>query len=261
MKISSWNINSVNARLEHLLSWLKEENPDIALLQELKCVEEAFPHEPIEDLGYNIAINGQKTYNGVAILSKYPLSDIIRTFPNNPISNEARYIEAMVNIGSSAFKIASVYVPNGQDLTSTKYKIKLEFLSALESYYKSLLIPEEKIIIAGDFNVALSEIDVYYSLPNDSICFSLDEKKSLRKLTSIGLHDCFRILNPTESGYTWWDYRANSFNKNNGMRIDYIFCSSDAMQNVTQCFAAKYLRGLTKASDHIPVSIIFNQAP
>lgn len=259
MKISSWNVNSVNARLEHLVDWLKEEKPDIVLLQELKCVEEAFPHEAIEDLGYNIAISGQKTYNGVAILSKHPLSDIIKTFPNNPISNEARYIEAMVNIESCAFRIASVYVPNGQDLTSTKYKIKLEFLSALEGYYKSLLIPEEKIIIAGDFNIAFSEIDVYDSLPNDSICFSLDERKALRKFLSIGLYDGFRALNPSDSGYTWWDYRANSFNKNHGIRIDYIFCSLGAMQNINQCFTSKHLRGLTKASDHIPVNIIFNE--
>lgn len=259
MKISSWNINSVNARLEHLLAWLKEEKPDVALLQELKCIEEAFPREAIEDLGYNIAINGQKTYNGVAILSKYPLNDITKTFSNNPTSDEARYIEAIVNVDSYAFRVASVYVPNGQILTSTKYKIKLKFLSALEDYYKSLLIPEEKIIIAGDFNVALSEIDAYDSLTNDSICFSLNERKSLRKFMSIGLYDCFRILNPDDPGHTWWDYRNNSFNKNYGMRIDYIFCSSDAIQNVNKCSTSKYLRGLTKASDHIPVNIILNE--
>ena len=130
MRIATWNVNSVNARLEHLLAWLKEEKPDVALLQELKCLSEAFPYGQIEDLGYNIAVHGQKTYNGVAILSKMPLSDVITDFPNNPVNEEARYIEALVNLPGSAIRVASVYVPNGQSLDSEKYWIKLEFLEA-----------------------------------------------------------------------------------------------------------------------------------
>jgi exodeoxyribonuclease-3 len=259
LKIATWNVNSVNARLAHLLTWLEEERPDVVLLQELKCQTEAFPTTEIEDLGYNIAICGQKTYNGVAILSKMPLSDIITSFPNNPIPDEARYIEALVNLPGSAIRVASVYVPNGQSIFSEKYEIKLKFLESLEQYYHSLLKLEEVIIIGGDFNVALLDIDVYDPLAlNDSICFSLKERQILRKFISIGLIDSYRMNNLMEEGFTWWDYRANSFNKNNGLRIDYIFCSLEAAQINTGCSVVKALRAKEKASDHAPVIAEFD---
>lgn len=261
MKIATWNLNSVKARLEILLNWLKDEQPDVVLLQELKCQTEAFPFQYIEDLGYNIAVQGQKTYNGVAILSKYPLSDIIVNFPDNPIPNEARYIEAIVNLRHSALRVASVYVPNGQEVFTDKYNVKIKFLTALSDYYKFLRDVEENLLIGGDFNIALNDIDVYNaSRLENSICFSLEERQVLRKFLSIGLNDCFRSLNIKEEGFTWWDYRANAFNKNHGMRIDYIFCSAKLMQNIERCFVSKSLREVEKASDHIPVSIILNDA-
>lgn len=259
MKISTWNINSVKARLEILLTWLKEENPDVVLLQELKCQEEAFPFQYIEDLGYNIALKGQKTYNGVAILSKYPLSDIVTELPNNPTPQEARYIEAVVNLKGYAIRVASVYVPHGQEILSEKYNIKVKFLSALTNYYKNILQLEENILIGGDFNVALNDIDVYNaSHLENSICFSLEERQLLRKFLSLGLNDSFRSLNQHEEGFTWWDYRANAFNKNHGMRIDYIFCSTELMQNTDECSVAKYVRKMEKTSDHAPVNITLN---
>lgn len=259
MKISTWNVNSINARIEHLLNWLIEEKPDVALLQELKCQKEAFPYLQIEDLGYNIEVSGQKSYNGVAILSKSPLSDVVTDFPNNPLPDEARYIEAAVNLPHSAIRVASVYVPNGQDLSSDKYELKLKFLESLEEYYSSLLKLEEKIVIGGDFNVALTDIDVYDSNHlNDSVCFSLKERQALRKFISIGLNDCYRILHPTEEAYTWWDYRANSFHNNHGMRIDYIFCSTEMAQHTEKCFASKNMRNFLKPSDHVPVNGVFN---
>jgi len=259
LKISTWNVNSINARLEHLLSWLEQERPDVALLQELKCLTEAFPYSQIEDLGYNIAVHGQKTYNGVAILSKMPLTDVITDFPNNPVSNEARYIEALVNLPKFAIRVASVYVPNGQSITSDKYEIKLEFLEALKNYYQSILSMEEIVIIGGDFNVACAAIDVYDSEAlNDSILFSLKERQALRKFISAGFVDSYRVLNPTNEGYTWWDYRANSFNRNHGVRIDYIFCSPEAIQTNIECFVSKDWRAKEKASDHIPVTAVFS---
>ncbi len=259
MKISTWNVNSINARLEHLLNWLEQEKPDIALLQELKCTNETFPYSQIEDLGYNIAVNGQKTYNGVAILSKMPLTDIIMDFPNNPAPSEARYIEAVVNLPQSAIRVASVYVPNGQAVGSAKFELKLEFLECLKNYYQSLLLMEEIVIIGGDFNVAYAEIDVYDSSAlTDSILFSLQERQALRKFIATGLVDSYRSLNPIDEGYTWWDYRANSFNKNHGIRIDYLFCSPEAAQINIKCFVSKEWREKEKASDHVPVTAVFS---
>lgn len=256
MKISTWNVNSVRARISSLLAWLEEESPDIILLQELKCQTETFPYQEIEDLGYNIAVHGQKTYNGVAILSKFPLSDIITDFTNNPIPLEARYIEALVNFSSGAMRVASVYVPNGQDINSDKYPIKLEFLKKLTEYYQ--LFKEEALVIGGDFNIALTDLDVHDPISlNNSILFSIKEKQELRRFISSGLIDLYRINN-IDDGYTWWDYRANSFTKNNGLRIDYLFGNPEAAEICNSCFVAKKWRGKEKASDHAPVTAIFN---
>jgi exodeoxyribonuclease-3 len=256
MKISTWNVNSIKARLTTVLQWLKNENPDVALLQELKCQTEAFPYQEIEDLGYNIAVFGQKTYNGVAILSKSPLSDIVTNFPGNPIPDEARYIEAVVNFAGAAIRVACIYVPNGQSLDSSKYPIKLDFLENLSKYYQTF--SNEKIIIGGDFNIALTDLDVYDPVTlNESVLFSTKEKQQLRKFIASNLIDIYRA-NKTDEGYTWWDYRANSFSRNNGMRIDYIFCSAEAAQMNTDCFVSKEWRGKEKASDHAPVSAIFS---
>ena len=260
MKISTWNVNSVNARLEHLLNWLEEEKPDVVLLQELKCQTEAFPYTQIEDLGYNLAVAGQKTYNGVAILSKFPLSDIIIGFPNNPIPEEARYIEALVTTSGKAIRVASVYVPNGQSLDSGKYPIKLDFLEKLGLYYNSLVAEEELTIIGGDFNIALTDADIYDpAIHSESLLFSNKERQQLRKFMSSGMIDSYRMLNLDKSDecYTWWDYRANSFNLNKGVRIDYIFSSPEAAQINSESFVSKQWRAKTKASDHIPVSSIF----
>ncbi len=260
IKISTWNVNSVNARLEHLLNWLEQEKPDIALLQELKCISEAFPSAAIEDLGYNLAVHGQKTYNGVAILSKFPLSDIATMFPDNPVPDEARYIEAWVNLPTCAIMVASVYVPNGQSLESEKYAVKLEFLEQLGKYYQKLLTQSEIIVIGGDFNIALTPLDVYDPAALDeTILFSREEKQQLRKFLSSGLTDSYRMLNPevSENCYTWWDYRARAFQNNAGMRIDYLFCSPEAAQINSECFTSKLWRAKEKASDHIPVSAIF----
>ncbi len=254
MKIATWNVNSINARLEHLLNWLKEEEPDVVLLQETKSVDEAFPFEQIEDLGYSILVNGQKSYNGVAILSKFNLSDVIKNFPDNPLPNEARYIEAIFNFSNQVYRVASVYVPNGQEVGSEKYYNKLKFLSALTSYFKSNKEEDEFLIIGGDFNIALNDMDVYdYELLQESICFSLKERQELRKFLAIGFVDVFRTINSSDQEFSWWDYRNGSFRKNLGMRIDYLFCSHQAMQVVKDCKIDKIWRSKERASDHVPV--------
>lgn len=261
IKIVTWNVNSINARLETVIAWLRAERPDIVLLQELKCLDESFPYQQIEELGYNLAINGQKTYNGVAILSKYPLTDVVKNFPNNPVSQEARYIEALVNFKNSAIIVASVYVPNGQDLDSEKYPLKLEFLKNLGEYHKTFIDNNEQLIVGGDFNIALSNIDVYdHEKLDGGILFSAQEKKALRQYIAAGFTDSYRMHYPHEQEgcYTWWDYRANAFNQNHGMRIDYIFCSPEAMQFNTDCSVSKEWRKKDKPSDHVPVVSVFD---
>lgn len=260
IKISTWNVNSINARIDHLLNWLQEEKPDIVLLQELKCINEKFPSQLIEDLGYNLAVHGQKTYNGVAILSKYPLSDIQTNFLDNPIPYESRYIEAWVNFKSCSILVASVYVPNGQSLDSNKYSVKLKFLESLKKYYQTLLENSEIIVVGGDFNIALNDVDVYNSSELEGqILFSIEEKKYLRQFIAAGFVDSYRMINHDnkDNCYTWWDYRANAFKLNLGMRIDYIFCSNEAAQINTESFTSVNLRGLERPSDHIPVTSVF----
>jgi exodeoxyribonuclease III len=259
LKVATWNVNSIKARLEHLIDWLNIEKPDVVFLQELKCSNESFPYEQIEELGYNLAISGQKTYNGVAILSKATISDICTEFPQNPLPQEARFIEVIANFSGKAVRLASVYVPNGQEVDSSKYEMKLEFLARLSEYYNQINKNEELMIVAGDFNVALTEEDVFdaYILKN-SICFSLKEKQELRKLIASGFADCYRMHNPNSHEFTWWDYRANSFKRNLGLRIDYIFCSYPALQILKSCSIDRSWREKPKASDHVPVIAQFD---
>lgn len=253
LKIITWNVNSINARTDHLLSLIETESPDIILLQELKCAKEAFPYHIFEDKRYNIAINAQKTYNGVAIFSKHPLSDIVIDFPNNPLPNEARYIEAIVNFSSYAIRVASVYVPNGGDLTSEKFTNKLEFLGSLGTYYKKLTEYQEILIIGGDFNVALDPIDAYDpDNQTSSLLYSTKERQYLKKFVACGLVDLLRIHHHDEA-YSWWDYRANSFRQNHGMRIDYLFGSPEAAETCHSVSSLKAWRSKDKPSDHAPV--------
>lgn len=255
---SSWNVNSVNARLEHLLSMLNTYKPDIVCLQELKCLNEKFPKEQIEDLGYNLAIHGQKTYNGVAILSKFPIEEIITEFPNQPHLHESRYLETVIAINKEIYRISSIYVPNGQEINSEKYKFKMIFLQNLLIHAKNLLKLDEKLILAGDYNIAPFDIDVYD--PNalqNSICFSQDEKELMRQFFNIGLHDAYRLKHPDKKEFSWWDYRQGAFQKNQGMRIDHILLSSLAADDLTNIKINSDIRSKDKPSDHGPVCANF----
>jgi exodeoxyribonuclease III len=257
--IATWNINSIRTRMNILTNWLQDKNPDIVLLQEIKCLNEQFPYQEIEELGYNIAVFGQKSYNGVAILSKYPLEDISYNFANCPNIDDARYIEAVTTINGNVIRVASVYVPNGQDMSSDKFIYKLKFLEALQQHMLGLRGLNEICIIGGDYNIAPSDIDVYDpSLINTMVCFNKVEQKMLHSILGANYFDSYRLLYPEKREYSWWDYRAGSFQKNFGMRIDYLLISPLAADKLQDVIIDKEIRAIEKTSDHAPVIGYFN---
>lgn len=255
ISIATWNVNSVKSRLAHLVEWLRQATPDIVLLQELKCINDAFPHEEIEALGYNLAVHGQKTYNGVAILSKFPLEDISTALTSDPDATQARYIEAVVSLPHNrALRVASVYVPNGQEVGCDKFDYKMGFMDALHEHMKLLLLQEEMLVIGGDYNVAPEDIDVLDPQKSQgAICFHPMERAKYRTYLYAGLTDAFRMLHPGKQQFSWWDYRAGAFERNNGLRIDHLLLSPQAADLLKACEVVDRLRALDKPSDHAPV--------
>lgn len=252
--VATWNVNSVRSRLPHLLEWLRSDKPDIVLLQELKCTDDQFPAMEIEELGYNLALYGEKTYNGVAILSRFPLSDISRGLSGDETDTQARYIEAVASLPGSAVRVVSVYVPNGQEVGSDKFAYKLRFFARLREHMKSLLEMDEPIVIGGDYNVAPEEIDVYSPKTlAGSVCFHPDERTQFRSILHLGWYDAFRLKHPQEQIFSWWDYRGGGWEGNKGLRIDYLLCSPQAADKLLNCTMLTAMRGAEKASDHVPV--------
>lgn len=248
--IVTWNVNSIRVRLPLLLAWLKEKGPDVVLLQETKTTDDQFPREEIENLNYNIATYGQKTYNGVAILSKFPIEDITCGIPGFE-DDQARYIEAV----TAGMRVASVYVPNGMAVESEKYDYKLGFLNHLYIHTQTLLTYDEVFLLGGDFNVTPEDQDVYDPKEwHEKILCSTPERAGFRALLYLGLTDALRALRPQERDlYTWWDYRGGAWQNNEGMRIDHFLLSPQASDYLTDAFVDKSVRGLEKASDHAPV--------
>jgi exodeoxyribonuclease-3 len=254
VKIATWNVNSVKSRLAHLTGWLKEDAPDIVLLQETKTIDEAFPATEIEDLGYNLALHGQKTYNGVAILSKFPLDDIRKGLPGDDTDEAARYIEAVASFKGGAVRVASVYVPNGQTMDSDKFTYKTKFYDRLYQHMSALLQLNEITVVGGDYNVAPEEIDVYNPAAwEHTVLFSPEARAKLRALFHLGFYDGFRTLNPDKKQYSWWDYRAGAYEGNAGLRIDHLLLSPQAVDKLEACETVEKLRQLDKPSDHAPV--------
>ncbi|AIL64718.1 Exodeoxyribonuclease III [Rickettsiales bacterium Ac37b] len=255
IKIANWNINSVRTRLPLLLSFLEQESPDIVCLQETKCINEQFPTLEIESLGYNFALHGQKSYNGVAILSKFPLEDISIKMHDGTDDVQARYIEVIVNVSSDrVLRVISCYVPNGAPLESEKFIYKLNFLDQLYERVQQLLKFEEILVVMGDFNVAPEDIDVYdREVLNNTVCFHIEEKVRFRKIIYAGMNDAFRMLYPDRQEFTWWDYRAGSWQHNSGMRIDHILLSPQAADLLKAIYIRKDMRAVDKASDHVPI--------
>jgi len=254
LSIATWNVNSVRTRLPHLLGWLREEKPDIVLLQEIKCVDEQFPRMEIEELGYNIATHGQKSYNGVAILSKFPLEDVSRGLPGGDNDLHARYIEAITTTPLGVFRVASVYVPNGQEMGSEKCMFKCSFLERLYAHAKMLRGYDEMLVIGGDYNIAPTDADVADPKAWAGSVLTHDTlRTAFRKLVNLGLYDA----GVGTHAYSWWDYRAGAFEKNDGLRIDHLLMSPQAMDKFSACHVATSLRVLEKPSDHAPVVATF----
>lgn len=258
MKIATWNVNSVKARLPHVTEWLRTAAPDVVLLQELKCLTEAFPFEPFEDLGYNCAVHGQKTYNGVAILSKFPLEDVVHGLPTLPEDPQARYLEAVTN----QVRVASLYVPNGQEVGSEKYAYKMTFFKALQAHATKLLTLDESLVLGGDYNVAPFPEDMHDPKLSgtDRILCSLPEQNHLRALLNRGYQDALRLMHPRSSKtgsslFSWWDYRAGSFDRNKGYRIDHLLLSPQAADRLQEGGVATEPRTWSRPSDHAPVWI------
>lgn len=256
MKIATWNVNSIRARLDNVITWLKETSPDVVCLQEIKTVEETFPREALEDLGYNIAIHGQKSYNGVAMLSKLPLEDVITQLPGDESDEQARFLQATVSTHSGAVTIASIYAPNGNPVDSDKYPYKLAWMERLHAHVENMLSHEECFVIAGDYNVIPHEDDVHN--PDgwrEDALFRPETLQRYRALLNLGLTDGYRACEQAAHQYTFWDYQAGAWPKDHGVRIDHHLLSPQAADRLEHAGIDRYVRGWQKASDHVPIWI------
>ncbi len=254
MKIATWNINSIKVRLPNLLAWLAEAQPDVVCLQELKCMDDAFPRSAVEDAGYNVETHGQKTYNGVAILSKSPLEDVTRGLPGMEDDEQARYLEAVVPAGNRVVRIASIYLPNGNPAPGPKYDYKLDWMEKLRAHAQALLAHEEPLVLAGDYNVIPTPDDVHDAAAwADDALFRPDTLHQFRALANLGLTDAFRACHTAPHRYSFWDYQAGAWQKNNGIRIDHLMLSAQATDLLEACDIDKHVRDWEKPSDHVPV--------
>nr|TFG54695.1 MAG: exodeoxyribonuclease III [Hyphomicrobiales bacterium] len=254
MKIATWNVNSVKARIETVCAWLKECEPDIACFQEIKTVDEGFPTERFEDLGYNCAVHGQKSYNGVAILSKRPIEDIRSGLPEADGDEQARYIEALIPSEKGMVRVASIYAPNGNTTGSEKYAYRLSWMGRLKRHMAQCLAREETALFMGDYNVIATENDAHY--PENWVADSLflpQTRMAYRKMIHLGLTDAFRATHGDEYAYTFWDYQGGAWQKNNGIRIDHILLTPQATDRLLGCGIDKHVRSWDKPSDHVPV--------
>lgn len=256
LKIATWNINGIKARIERLQEWLKQADPDIVCLQEIKSVSENFPSELFEDMNYNVAVQGQKSYNGVAILSKLPFDEIIRQLPGDEADEQARYLEAVVSVPNGAVRVASIYLPNGNPVDSEKYPYKLDWMDRLITHTKSLLGNEEAVILAGDYNVIPEPGDVHdpEAWYGDAL-FRPETSDKFRELMNLGLTDALRASTDETGLYTFWDYQAGAWPKNNGIRIDHLLLSPEAADKLVRYDIDKHTRSWERPSDHVPIWI------
>ena len=255
MKIATWNVNSINAHLEAALTFVKEAEPDVLALQELKCLDEKFPREAFESLGYNVETHGQKTYNGVALLSKFPLEDVRRGLPGDDEDVQARYIEAVVS-SPRPVRVCGLYLPNGNPVGTDKFTYKLGWMDRLEAHVKTLLPLEESLVVTGDFNVIPEAIDCYdpAAWAGDAL-FQPESRARLRALKWLGLTDALEAVGAEPHAYTFWDYQAGAWPKDHGIRIDHALLSSQAADRLVGAEVHRRLRGREKPSDHVPLMI------
>jgi exodeoxyribonuclease-3 len=256
MKIATWNINGVRARLESATAWLKDAAPDVLCFQEIKTEDASFPQSAFEDLGYNVAIHGQKGFNGVAILSKMPFDSVSRGLPGNDQDEQARFIEAEFSVKNGAIRVACLYLPNGNPIATEKFAYKLAWMERLETYAKERLRDEEAFVLAGDYNVIPEPEDA--KNPEawvDDALFQPESRRAFRRLLNLGLTDAFRACHADPGHYTFWDYQGGAWQKNNGIRIDHLLLSPQASDTLVAATIDKRTRAWEKPSDHVPVVI------
>ena len=254
MKIATWNINGIKARIEGAKTWLAAASPDIACLQEIKCIDEAFPADAFEALGYNVAVHGQKGFNGVALLSKLPFDEVALRLAGDEEDLQARYLEAVVSVPSGVLRVVNIYLPNGNPVGTEKFAYKLAWMRRLRERVKALLELEEPLIIAGDFNVIPAPDDVYN--PDawiDDALFRPETRAHFQALVNLGLTDAFRACHDEPHRYTFWDYQAGAWQKNRGLRIDHLLLSPQAADRLVKCEIDAAPRAWEKPSDHVPI--------
>ena len=255
MKIATFNINGIRARAEALPAWLDEAQPDVALLQEIKSVDTAFPRELFEDRGYNVETHGQKSFSGVAILSKLPLEDVTRGLPGDDSDEQARWIEATV-VGKTAVRLCGLYLPNGNPVPGPKYDYKLAWMERLQARAQDLLAGEEVAVMAGDYNIIPQAEDA--ARPEawrEDALFRLESREAFRRIVNLGFTDALRARNGATGVYSFWDYQAGAWDRNDGIRIDHLLLTPQAADRLSDCGVDAEIRGRTKPSDHVPVWI------
>ena len=260
MKIATFNINGVKARIDALTAWIDDAQPDVAVLQEIKTVDEGFPREIFEDKGYNVETHGQKGFNGVAILSKFPLEDVTRHLPGTTGNGrdgvddeEARYIEATV-VGEKAVRICGLYLPNGNPAPGPKFDYKLRWMERLHARAQELIAHEEVALLCGDYNIIPQAEDA--ARPDawrDDALFRLDSREAFRRILNLGYTEAFRARETGAGHYSFWDYQAGAWERNNGIRIDHFLLTPQCADLLNDCWIEKDMRGRDKPSDHVPV--------
>jgi exodeoxyribonuclease III len=255
MRIATWNVNSVRQRMDSLQAWLKERQPDIVCLQEIKCTDDAFPREPLEALGYNVAVHGQKAFNGVALLSKLPFDEVAPGLMGDDGDVQARFLEAIVSTKTGALRVVSLYLPNGNG-GEDKYAYKLKWMDRLIRFSDERLKLEEPMLLAGDYNVIPTPLDA--KRPQawvDDALFRPPTRERFRALTNLGLTDAIRAVSDSGGLYTFWDYQAGAYQKDDGIRIDHVMLSPQAADRLLDAGIDRHVRGWDKPSDHVPVYV------
>jgi len=256
MRVATWNVNSIKQRMDNLLAWLAARQPDLVCLQETKCPDEAFPREPIEALGYNVAVHGQKAFNGVAILSKLPFDEVTPRLPGDSADEHARFLEVAISIKGASLRLASIYLPNGNPPEGDKYAYKLKWIDRLTHYARERLTLEEPLVLAGDFNVIPAATDARNPAAwTADALFLPATRERFRTLCNLGLTDAVRAGSDQPGLYTFWDYQAGAWPKNNGIRIDHVLLSPQAADQLVNAEIDRHVRAWEKPSDHVPVVV------
>ncbi|MSO66694.1 MAG: exodeoxyribonuclease III [Pseudolabrys sp.] len=256
MRIATWNVNSIRQRMDSLLAWLAERKPDIVCLQEIKCVDEAFPREPLEALGYNVAVHGQKTFNGVALLSKLPFDEMAPGLMGDDGDAQARFLEVLVSTKTGVLRVVSLYLPNGNPAPGEKYDYKLKWMDRLIAFSHERLNLEEPFVLAGDYNIIPAAADVRRpdAWTKDALFLPQTQEK-FRTLINLGLTDAVRAISDDPGLYSFWDYQAGSWPKNDGIRIDHLLLSPQATDRLIDAGIDRHVRSWDKPSDHVPVYV------